>query len=80
MEGDHVQIVCNVSAYSQSDLEFFLTKGTMLYNSHQPFSHSVMVTANDSGEYVCKTEKGNVQKSSKAQLEVVGSYPKNYVI
>lgn len=70
-----MRIICNVSDYSQNGLEVFLTKDTVLYKDHQSFSHSFVVTTNDSGEYVCKTERGNVQKSSKAQLEVVGSYP-----
>ncbi|KAF4092679.1 hypothetical protein AMELA_G00023500 [Ameiurus melas] len=70
VEGDRVQILCNVSDYSQSGIEVFLTKDTVLHKDHQTFSHSFMVTANDSGEYVCKTERGNVQKISKAQLQV----------
>ncbi|XP_060757464.1 platelet endothelial cell adhesion molecule isoform X3 [Neoarius graeffei] len=70
VEGDQVDIICNVSDYSQSGLEVFLTKDTVLYKGHQSFSHSFVVRANDSGEYVCKTERGNVQKSSKAQLQV----------
>ncbi|XP_017348679.1 platelet endothelial cell adhesion molecule [Ictalurus punctatus] len=70
VEGDRVHIICNVSDYSQSGLEVFLTKDTVLHKDHRTFSHSFVVTANDSGEYVCKTEKGNVQKISKAQLQV----------
>lgn len=75
VEGDRVHIICNVSDYSQSGLEVFLTKDTVLHKDHRTFSHSFVVTANDSGEYVCKTEKGNVQKISKAQLQVAGNYP-----
>ncbi|MCJ8739418.1 hypothetical protein PDJAM_G00046870 [Pangasius djambal] len=70
VEGDRVRIICNVSDHSQSGLEVFLTKDTVLHKDHRSFSHSFVVTTNDTGEYVCKTEKGNVQKSSKAQLQV----------
>ncbi|KAF5908122.1 platelet endothelial cell adhesion molecule-like isoform X2, partial [Clarias magur] len=68
VEGDRVHIYCNVSDYS--NLEVFLTKDIVLHKDIRTFSYSFNVAANDSGEYVCKTERGNVQKSSKAQLQV----------
>lgn len=74
VEGERVHIMCNVTDYSKGDLEVFLTKDSLLYKDHWKFSHSFVVTPNDTGEYVCKTERGNVQKSSKAQLKVVGNY------
>lgn len=74
VEGDRVHIMCNVSDYPQSGLEVFLTKDTVLYKDHRTFSHSFVVTPNDTGEYVCKSERGNVQKSTKTQLKVAGNY------
>ncbi|XP_060748568.1 platelet endothelial cell adhesion molecule isoform X1 [Tachysurus vachellii] len=70
VEGDRVRIECKVSHYSQSDLEVFLTKDSVLYKDSGSFSHSFVVTANDSGTYICKSERGSVQKSAKAQLKV----------
>ncbi|XP_047657017.1 platelet endothelial cell adhesion molecule isoform X3 [Tachysurus fulvidraco] len=70
VEGDRVQIDCKVSYNSQSDIEVFLTKDSMLHKDRRSFSHSFVVTANDSGTYICKSEKGNVQKSAQAQLKV----------
>ncbi|GAA6096359.1 platelet endothelial cell adhesion molecule isoform X1 [Tachysurus ichikawai] len=70
VEGDRVQIECKVSYYSQSDLEVFLTKDSVLYKDSRSFSHSFVVTANDSGTYICKSERGSVQKSAQAQLKV----------
>lgn len=75
VEGDRVQIECKVSYYSQSDLEVFLTKDSVLYKDSRSFSHSFVVTANDSGTYICKSERGSVQKSAQAQLKVEGNYP-----
>lgn len=74
-EGDRVHIMCSVSDYSRSGLELFLIKDTVLLKHHQTFNYSFVVKANDAGEYVCKTERGNVQKTSKAQLKVLGNYP-----
>lgn len=74
VEGNRVDIYCNVSNHFQRGLEIFLTKGTVLHKADNPFIHSFSVTTNDSGEYECKSEWGNVQKSAKAQLDVVGNY------
>ncbi|KAI5097484.1 platelet endothelial cell adhesion molecule isoform X2 [Silurus meridionalis] len=70
VEGDRVGIFCNVSDYSRNDLEVFLTSDTVLHKSHRSFEYSFVAKENNSGEYVCKTEWRNVQKSSKAQLKV----------
>ncbi|KAM9457012.1 platelet endothelial cell adhesion molecule isoform 2-T2 [Clarias gariepinus] len=70
VEGDRVHIYCNVSGYSRKDIEVFLTKDTVLLKLDKSFSYSFEVTANASGEYVCKIERDNVQKSSKAKLQV----------
>ncbi|KAI2666635.1 Platelet endothelial cell adhesion molecule [Labeo rohita] len=75
VEGDRVQITCNVP-YS-SDLELYLTKGsTLLYKSHVTFTQSLVVRAEDSGEYVCKAEKGNMQKRAVYQLNVAELFSK----
>ncbi|XP_051994612.1 platelet endothelial cell adhesion molecule isoform X2 [Xyrauchen texanus] len=69
VEGDRVTIKCHVQY--PSDLEVFLTKGsTVLHKSHTGFSHSFTVRVEDSGEYVCKAEKGNVQKKTTYWLNV----------
>lgn len=71
VEGDRVKIQCEVKA--PSDLEVFLTKGnTVLQKSHTTFLHSFTVRAEDSGDYVCKAEKGSVQKTATSRLNVAG--------
>lgn len=72
VEGDRVQIRCQVQ-YS-SDLELFLTKdSTILRQFHTSFSYSLTVRAEDSGVYVCKAEKGSVQKKIEYRLTVTGN-------
>ncbi|XP_051743821.1 platelet endothelial cell adhesion molecule isoform X2 [Ctenopharyngodon idella] len=69
VEGDRVQITCKVQ--NHSGLELFLTKGnTVLRESHTTFTYSLTVRAEDSGHYVCKAEKGRVQKTAVYRLNV----------
>ncbi|KTF92004.1 hypothetical protein cypCar_00031336 [Cyprinus carpio] len=69
VEGDMVQITCKVNY--PSDLELYLTKNnTVLHESHTTFRKSLVVRAEDSGEYVCKAEKGSVQKMAVSPLHV----------
>ncbi|XP_077069995.1 platelet endothelial cell adhesion molecule isoform X2 [Siphateles boraxobius] len=69
VEGDRVQITCQVQY--PSVLELFLTKGnTVLHQYHTTFTYSLTVRAEDSGDYVCKAEKGNVQKMTVYGLNV----------
>ncbi|XP_051572371.1 platelet endothelial cell adhesion molecule isoform X2 [Myxocyprinus asiaticus] len=69
VEGDQVQITCHVQY--PSDLEVFLTKGsTVLHKFHTGFSHNFTVRVEDSGKYVCKAEKGSVQKMATYWLNV----------
>ncbi|KAK3553280.1 hypothetical protein QTP86_032767 [Hemibagrus guttatus] len=68
VEGDRVHIECKV--YSQDDLEVFLTKDTVLYKDSRTFNYSFVVKANDFGKYMCKSERGSVQKHAEAQLMV----------
>ncbi|XP_048040762.1 platelet endothelial cell adhesion molecule isoform X2 [Megalobrama amblycephala] len=75
VEGDRVQISCK--AQNHSDLELFLTKGnTVLHKLHTTFMHSLTVRAEDSGEYVCKAEKGSVQKTAIYRLNVTELFSK----
>ncbi|KAK9978222.1 hypothetical protein ABG768_019983 [Culter alburnus] len=75
VEGDRVQIQCKVQ--NHSGLELFLTKGnTVLYKLHTTFTHSLTVRAEDSGEYVCKAEKGSVQKTAMYRLNVAELFSK----
>ncbi|XP_057203130.1 platelet endothelial cell adhesion molecule isoform X2 [Triplophysa rosa] len=75
VEGDRVKIQCEVK--DPSDLEVFLTKGnTVLQKSHASFLHSFTVRAEDSGDYVCKAEKGSVQKMATSQLNVAELFSK----
>lgn len=71
VEGDRVQITCNVQLYS--DLRLYLTRDkTILRVSHTNFTHSLVVRSEDSRDYVCKAEKGSVQKKTSYQLNVTG--------
>ncbi|XP_026856191.2 platelet endothelial cell adhesion molecule isoform X2 [Electrophorus electricus] len=70
VEGDRVSISCNVSHYTRNDVEIFLTKDKLLHKDHTSFRHSFQAKVEDSGDYVCKTEKGNVQKTTSAKLDV----------
>ncbi|KAI4881302.1 hypothetical protein NFI96_029911 [Prochilodus magdalenae] len=70
VEGDRVHINCSVPGYHQSDLEIFLIKNSLLWSDHKPFMHSLEARVENSGEYVCKAEKGNVQKTSTDNLVV----------
>ncbi|TRY74217.1 hypothetical protein DNTS_001649, partial [Danionella cerebrum] len=73
VEGDRVQITCQV--HYSSDLELFLTKGnTVLRKSFTTFTYSLTVRAEDSGEYVCKAEKGSVQKTAAHPLHITELY------
>ncbi|XP_073712971.1 platelet endothelial cell adhesion molecule-like [Misgurnus anguillicaudatus] len=75
VEGDRVQVTCQVK--DSSNLEVFLTKGsTLLHQLHTSFTHSFTVRAEDSGDYVCKAEKGNVQKMARYQLRVAELFSK----
>lgn len=72
VEGDRVQIKCQVQYPSVLDL--FLTKGnTVLRQYHTTFTYSLTVRAEDSGDYVCKAEKGSVQKRAVYGLNVRGN-------
>ncbi|XP_059406154.1 platelet endothelial cell adhesion molecule isoform X2 [Carassius carassius] len=75
VEGDRVQITCMVKY--PSDLELYLTKGkTVLHKSHTTFTKSLVVRAEDSGDYVCKAEKGSVQKKAVYTLQVAELFSK----
>ncbi|XP_056609658.1 platelet endothelial cell adhesion molecule isoform X1 [Triplophysa dalaica] len=75
VEGDRVKIQCEVKALS--DLDVFLTKGnTVLHKSYTSFTHSLTVRAEDAGDYVCKAEKGSVQKMATSQLNVTELFSK----
>ncbi|XP_065119202.1 platelet endothelial cell adhesion molecule isoform X1 [Paramisgurnus dabryanus] len=75
VEGDRVQVTCQVK--DSSNLGVFLTKnGTLLHQFHTSFTHSFTVRAEDSGEYVCKAEKGNVQKMASDRLSVAELFSK----
>ncbi|KAK2915874.1 hypothetical protein Q8A67_000248 [Cirrhinus molitorella] len=75
VEGDRVQITCKVQY--PTNLELYLTKGNaVLHQSHTTFTYSLVVRAEDSGEYVCKSEKGNVQKRAVSQLNVAELFSK----
>ncbi|XP_042576835.1 platelet endothelial cell adhesion molecule-like isoform X2 [Cyprinus carpio] len=75
VEGDMVQITCKVNY--PSDLELYLTKNnTVLHESHTTFRKSLVVRAEDSGEYVCKAEKGSVQKMAVSPLHVAELFSK----
>ncbi|XP_042586701.1 platelet endothelial cell adhesion molecule-like isoform X2 [Cyprinus carpio] len=75
VEGDRVQIACTVQF--NSDLELYLTKGnTLLRESRTNFTYSLVVRAEDSVDYVCKAEKGRVQKKAVYQLNVTELFSK----
>ncbi|XP_016312561.1 platelet endothelial cell adhesion molecule-like [Sinocyclocheilus anshuiensis] len=75
VEGDRVQITCKVQY--PPDIELYLTKGnTVLHESHTTFTKSLVVRAEDSGDYVCKAEKGSVQKKAVFPLHVAELFSK----
>uniref|UniRef100_A0A672S9F7 Platelet endothelial cell adhesion molecule n=1 Tax=Sinocyclocheilus grahami TaxID=75366 RepID=A0A672S9F7_SINGR len=75
VEGDRVQITCKVQY--PPDIELYLTKGnTVLHESHTTFTKSLVVRAEDSGDYVCKAEKGSVQKKAVYPLHVAELFSK----
>ncbi|XP_043091108.1 platelet endothelial cell adhesion molecule isoform X2 [Puntigrus tetrazona] len=75
VEGDRVQIACKVQY--PSNLELYLTKGSnILQKSHTTFTQSLVVRADDSGDYVCKAEKGSVQKKAVYHLNVAELFSK----
>ncbi|XP_058627861.1 platelet endothelial cell adhesion molecule isoform X2 [Onychostoma macrolepis] len=87
VEGDRVWITCNISQISDlpqiphkqypSDLELYLTKGnSVLRVYHTAYIYSFVVRAEDSGDYVCKAEKGSVQKKAVNQLNVTELFSK----
>ncbi|XP_005164330.2 platelet endothelial cell adhesion molecule isoform X1 [Danio rerio] len=73
VEGERVAIKCEVQ--DRSALEMFLTKdGTILQRFHTSFTYSLTVREEDSGDYVCKTEKGSVQKKVENRLSVTALF------
>lgn len=75
IEGDSVQIVCNVIASRQkpSRITVHLTKGLEVKSSgERSTSYNKTVLANDSGVYECKSVMGNVQKSVNRSVTVSG--------
>ncbi|XP_067313379.1 platelet endothelial cell adhesion molecule isoform X2 [Pseudorasbora parva] len=75
VEGDRVLIRCQVQY--PSDVELFLTKeNDLLRQSHASFTYSITVRAENSGDYVCKAEKGSVQKTASYRLNVTELFSK----
>ncbi|CDQ89768.1 unnamed protein product [Oncorhynchus mykiss] len=73
IEGDIVEFVCRV-VIPPPNVTVFLTKAKrMLKTAYISLSHSLRVLAEDSGEYVCKADRGNVQKEAYESIKVKGN-------
>lgn len=74
IEGDIVKFVCRV-VNPPPNVVVFLTKDKrVLKTAYISFSHTLRVLAEDSGEYVCKADRGNVQKEAYKSIKVKGKY------
>lgn len=74
IEGDIVKFVCRV-VNPPPNVVVFLTKDKrVLKTAYISFSHTLRVLAEDSGEYVCKADRGNVQKEAYESIKVKGKY------
>ncbi|XP_019958544.1 platelet endothelial cell adhesion molecule [Paralichthys olivaceus] len=63
-EGDVIEVVCKV-VNSVKNVEVFLTRDRrILKNARVSLSHRFTAQEGDSGELVCKAERGNVQKET----------------
>ncbi|KAM9474519.1 platelet endothelial cell adhesion molecule-like isoform 1-T1 [Salvelinus alpinus] len=70
IEGDIVEFVCRV-VNPPPNVVVFLTKDKrVLKTASISLNHSLRVLAEDSGEYVCKADRGNVQKEAYESIKV----------
>uniref|UniRef100_A0A8C7S325 Platelet endothelial cell adhesion molecule n=1 Tax=Oncorhynchus mykiss TaxID=8022 RepID=A0A8C7S325_ONCMY len=80
IEGDIVEFVCRV-VIPPPNVTVFLTKAKrMLKTAYISLSHSLRVLAEDSGEYVCKADRGNVQKEAYESIKVKELFSKPVLV
>uniref|UniRef100_A0A8C7MBB9 Platelet endothelial cell adhesion molecule n=1 Tax=Oncorhynchus kisutch TaxID=8019 RepID=A0A8C7MBB9_ONCKI len=80
IEGDIVEFVCRV-VNPPPNVAVFLTKDKrMLKTAYISLSHSLRVLAEDSGEYVCKADRGNVQKEAYESIKVKELFSKPVLV
>ncbi|XP_029492363.1 platelet endothelial cell adhesion molecule isoform X1 [Oncorhynchus nerka] len=80
IEGDIVEFVCRV-VNPPSNVTVFLNKDKrVLKTASISLSHSLRVLAEDSGEYVCKVERGNVQKEAYESIKVKELFSKPVLV
>ncbi|XP_029621859.1 platelet endothelial cell adhesion molecule isoform X4 [Salmo trutta] len=80
IEGDIVEIVCRV-VNPPPNVAVFLTKDKrVLKTASVSLSHSFRVLAEDSGEYVCKADRGNVQKEAYESIKVKELFSKPVLV
>ncbi|XP_060774583.1 platelet endothelial cell adhesion molecule isoform X3 [Neoarius graeffei] len=71
IEGDTVNIICDVEGNYQSSPRLTLSKGSRLFQiSDRKKEYKAVVTAADSGRYECSVMVNNVEKTANANLTV----------
>uniref|UniRef100_A0A673WX75 Platelet endothelial cell adhesion molecule n=1 Tax=Salmo trutta TaxID=8032 RepID=A0A673WX75_SALTR len=80
IEGDIVKFVCRV-VNPPPNVVVFLTKDKrVLKTAYISLSHTLRVLAEDSGEYVCKADRGNVQKEAYESIKVKELFSKPVLV
>ncbi|XP_055753723.1 platelet endothelial cell adhesion molecule-like isoform X2 [Salvelinus fontinalis] len=80
IEGDIVEFVCRV-VNPPPNVVVFLTKDKrVLKSAFISLNHSLSVLAEDSGEYVCKADRGNVQKEAYESIKVKELFSKPVLV
>lgn len=70
-EGDKLTVICRV--HTQNDVELYLIKGKeILQRARNSLTHQFQVKEGDSGELVCRSEWGTVQKENYTPITVKG--------
>lgn len=76
IEGDTMNIICDVEGNYQSSPRLTLSKGSRLFQiSDRKKEYKAVVTAADSGRYECSVMVNNVEKTANANLTVKGEKP-----
>lgn len=79
-EGDKLTVICKV-VHSQKNVEVYLIKGKeILQQARNSLTHEFQVMEGDSGELVCKSEWGSVQKESYKSITVKGRKRRHFCL
>ncbi|KAJ7989384.1 hypothetical protein DPEC_G00303990 [Dallia pectoralis] len=80
IEGDIVEFVCSV-VKPPFPVSVFLTKDRkVLKQATNSLNHRLRVLAEDSGEYVCKAERGNLQRETYKSVKVKDLFAKPVLV